>query len=64
MPFRLRLRIAAFLDSWQTYGMGDVFDVPGGTKHAFRNVSGEIASTLIVTTMALARFLAGAGLCF
>jgi mannose-6-phosphate isomerase-like protein (cupin superfamily) len=48
-------------DSWQTYGMGNVFDVPGGTKHAFRNVSGESASALIVTTMALARFFQRVG---
>lgn len=44
-------------DHWQTFGAGDVFDVPGGTKHAFRNVSAKNASFLIVTTMALARFL-------
>lgn len=42
--------------SWQTYGVGGVFDVPGGTKHAFRNVSGKDAATLIVTTMVLASF--------
>jgi quercetin dioxygenase-like cupin family protein len=37
-------------DRWQTFGAGDVFDVPGGTKHAFRNVSAESVSVLIVTT--------------
>jgi quercetin dioxygenase-like cupin family protein len=31
-------------DHWQTFGAGDVFDVPGGTKHAFRNVSAKNAS--------------------
>jgi hypothetical protein len=35
----------------------DVIDVPAGVKHAFRNVSTEGVSTLIVTTMAPARFL-------
>jgi quercetin dioxygenase-like cupin family protein len=40
-------------ECWQTFGRGDVFDVPGGTKHAFRNTSSESASVLIVTTMAL-----------
>jgi quercetin dioxygenase-like cupin family protein len=42
---------------WQTFGAGGVFDVPGGTKHAFRNVSGKYVSILIVTSMVMARFL-------
>jgi quercetin dioxygenase-like cupin family protein len=28
-------------DSWMTFGVSDVFDVPGGLKHAWRNVSGN-----------------------
>jgi quercetin dioxygenase-like cupin family protein len=43
-------------DHWQTLNVGDVFDMPGGTKHAFRNTSDETVSALIITTMALARF--------
>jgi quercetin dioxygenase-like cupin family protein len=48
-------------DYWQTFEAGDVFDVPGGTKHAFRNISAKGASVLIVTTMALARFFRQVG---
>jgi quercetin dioxygenase-like cupin family protein len=43
-------------DRWDTFGSGDVFDVRGGTKHAFRNVSSKSASVLIVTTSRLGRF--------
>jgi quercetin dioxygenase-like cupin family protein len=43
-------------DYWQTFEAGDVFDVPGETKHAFRNMTAKGASILIVTTMAMARF--------
>ena len=50
-------QLEAFKDgSWQTYGVGTVCDVPGGMKHAWRNVSGESASTLVVMEMRLARF--------
>ena len=48
-------------DRWQTFGAGDVFDVPGGTKHAFRNVSAESVSILIVTTIAMGRFFQRVG---
>jgi hypothetical protein len=48
-------------DSWETFRAGDVFDVPGGTKHAFRNMSDETVSTLIVATMALGRFFRQVG---
>jgi quercetin dioxygenase-like cupin family protein len=44
-------------DSWHTLQVGDVFDVPGGARHAFRNVENESASILIVTTSSLTRFL-------
>jgi quercetin dioxygenase-like cupin family protein len=46
---------------WQALKAGDVFDVPGGAKHAFRNMSASSASVLIVTTMALARFFRQVG---
>jgi uncharacterized RmlC-like cupin family protein len=48
-------------DRWLTYGPGSVFDVPGGVKHAWRNVSSESALMLVVTTMPLARFLQRVG---
>jgi quercetin dioxygenase-like cupin family protein len=48
-------------DHWQTFGAGDVFDVAGGAKHAFRNVSAKVVSVLIVTTMAMARFFRQVG---
>jgi quercetin dioxygenase-like cupin family protein len=48
-------------DSWDTFRAGDVFDVPGGMKHALRNASDESVSILIVTTMALARFFRQVG---
>jgi quercetin dioxygenase-like cupin family protein len=44
-------------DTWQTLQVGDVFDVPGGTRHAFRNLENESASILIATTTSLTRFL-------
>lgn len=43
-------------DQWNTFGPGAVLDVPGGTKHAFRNVSSEAALVLITTTARLGRF--------
>jgi Cupin domain len=43
-------------DRWDTFGSSYVFDVPGGTKHAFRNVSSEGALVLITTTTRLGRF--------
>jgi len=46
---------------WTTLSAGDVFDVPGGVKHAWRNVSGASASLLLVTPMRLARFLRDIG---
>jgi quercetin dioxygenase-like cupin family protein len=44
-------------DSWHTLQVGDVFDVPGGARHAFRNLENESASILIVTTTCLTKFL-------
>jgi quercetin dioxygenase-like cupin family protein len=44
-------------DQWEKLGPGDVFDVPGGTKHAWRNSSQVAASIICVTTTRMARFL-------
>jgi quercetin dioxygenase-like cupin family protein len=44
-------------DRWLEIGPGDVFDVPDGTKHAWRNSSQVAASMICVTTTKLARFL-------
>ncbi len=43
-------------DRWVTLGAGDVFDVPGGLKHAWRNLSATSVSLLFVVPMRLARF--------
>jgi len=49
--------IEGLLDKrWITFGVGDVADVPGGLKHAWRNVSGASAQLLFVTSMRLGRF--------
>jgi quercetin dioxygenase-like cupin family protein len=48
-------------DSWQTFTAGEVFDVPGHVKHAFRNMSGEGVLVLVVTTMAMGRFFREVG---
>lgn len=44
-------------DHWRTLRIGDVFDVPGRLKHAWRNTSAASASTLVVVPMRLGRFL-------
>jgi quercetin dioxygenase-like cupin family protein len=44
-------------DRWITLSRGDVFDVPGGLKHGWRNISGAPTSLLVVMPMRLARFL-------
>lgn len=46
---------------WRTLVGGDVFDVPGHTKHGFRNVSGAPVSLLFVTTMRMGRFFREVG---
>jgi quercetin dioxygenase-like cupin family protein len=46
---------------WHRFGSGEVFDVPGGVKHAFRNASTDGVSMLVVTTMALGRFFRSVG---
>ena len=52
---------ALWENRWTTLSSGEVFDAPGGIKHAWRNVSGAPASLLIVTPMRLARFLRDIG---
>jgi quercetin dioxygenase-like cupin family protein len=42
---------------WIAMQPGDVFYVPGGAKHAFRNRTSEPASSMIITTMRLGSFL-------
>jgi quercetin dioxygenase-like cupin family protein len=46
---------------WITLGVGDAFDVPGGLKHGWRNLSGASASMLVVVPMRLARFFRDIG---
>jgi quercetin dioxygenase-like cupin family protein len=48
-------------DRWVTLVAGDVFDVPGGVKHAWRNTSQAPVSLLILTSMRLGRFLRDIG---
>lgn len=48
-------------DHWVTLVAGDVFDVPGGVKHAWRNTSNVRVSLLILTSMRLGRFLRDIG---
>ncbi len=48
-------------DHWITLGGGDVFDVPGGLKHGWRNVSGASVSLLFVVPMRLGRFFRDIG---
>ena len=42
---------------WQTLRPGDFIHIPGGTKHAWRNVSGEPMAALITCTTKLGRAL-------
>ena len=44
-------------DHWITLVSGDVLDVPGGLRHAWRNRSSAPVALLIVTNMRLGRFL-------
>jgi quercetin dioxygenase-like cupin family protein len=41
---------------WHPIQPGMTIDIPGGARHAFRNVSGEDATMLTVTTMEMGRF--------
>jgi hypothetical protein len=42
--------------TWTRIGTGDVFHVPRGAQHAFRSISPDPVTTLIVTTASIARF--------
>jgi quercetin dioxygenase-like cupin family protein len=42
--------------AWRTYRAGEVFDVPGGVKHAFRNTSAEPVSMVLVTKTSMGHF--------
>jgi quercetin dioxygenase-like cupin family protein len=42
--------------AWVRIGPGDVFHVPGGARHAFRNRSQQPAVNLILTTERIGRF--------
>ena len=44
-------------DRWISLGAGDIFDVPGGLKHGWRNASSMPAILLIVVPIRLGRFL-------
>jgi len=48
--------------AWVRVRPGDVFHVPGGAKHAWRNGSSEPAMQFIVTTSKLGRFFQEIGL--
>lgn len=43
-------------DRWMTLADGDILDILGGVKHAFRNVSAAPVYLLFVTTTRLGRF--------
>jgi quercetin dioxygenase-like cupin family protein len=44
-------------ESWITLVRNDTFDVPGGLRHAWRNIADLPASVVFVVPMRLARFL-------
>lgn len=48
-------------DHWITLGPGDVFEVAGGLKHAWRNTSGMSVLLLVVVPMRLGRFFRDIG---
>jgi quercetin dioxygenase-like cupin family protein len=41
---------------WVTIRLGDVFHVPGGVKHAFRNQSNEPANIIVAAPASVGRF--------
>jgi quercetin dioxygenase-like cupin family protein len=47
--------------AWRTYRAGEVFDVPGGVKHAFRNTSAEPVSMVLVTKTSMGHFFRSGG---
>jgi quercetin dioxygenase-like cupin family protein len=46
---------------WRDVHSGDYVHIPGGTPHAHRNVSGEPAIELVITTVRLGRFFQEVG---
>jgi quercetin dioxygenase-like cupin family protein len=46
---------------WRDVHAGDYVHIPGGTPHAHRNVSGEPAIELVITTVRLGRFFQEVG---
>ncbi len=46
---------------WRIYRENDVFDVPSGAKHAFRNTSTEPVSLVLVTSASMGRFFRSVG---
>jgi quercetin dioxygenase-like cupin family protein len=53
---------SAGASAWMRIRPGEVFHVPGGAKHAFRNRSSEPAVSIIVSTRKLGSFLASIGI--
>src|SRR5436190_871280 len=47
--------------AWQRLRPGDVYQVPGGAKHAFRNRSAQPAVMIIVSTATIGRFFREVG---
>ncbi len=47
--------------AWRTNRAGEVFDVPGGVKHAFRNTSAEPVSVVLVTKTSMGHFFRSVG---
>jgi quercetin dioxygenase-like cupin family protein len=47
--------------AWHTYGSGQVFDVPSGAKHAFRDTSAAPVSVVLVTSVSMGRFFRSVG---
>lgn len=46
---------------WVSIRPGDIFHVPGGAKHAFRNLSAEAAVMILVSTPGIGRFFRDVG---
>lgn len=46
---------------WIRIGQGDIFHVPGGARHAFRNRTQEPAVMIVISTARLGRFFREAG---
>jgi quercetin dioxygenase-like cupin family protein len=49
--------VEAFRDGeWFRIAAGDVFDIPGGARHGFRNPGAEPSVMIVVSTAKIARF--------